>query len=284
MYLNQKSIQALENLKNYPPSVDNYQAKKRSAVLVALVANNEGDLEVILTARSSSLRTGAGESAFPGGKQDPEDADLITTAKREAFEEVRLLPSNSQVLTVLSPVLSRHLHVVTPVVAFCPDLRTTDLTTLLRPNPGEVAAIFTEPLEYFLSPRPGDYNWFDMDWISNHRVHRFERCGTHNFILEKLESSGQLPQTATTTSSSNSSSVSNSGEDKQLEKKEIVAQENPTKVGWAVYGLTAGVLIEVAKIAYQRNPDFETFAPGQTLNNESVVAWYNQKYGPQPVL
>jgi len=67
MKLNEKSVKALENLSNYPRQVDSYLASRRSAVLIALLANSEGDLEVILTVRSSKLRTNAGDSAFPGG-------------------------------------------------------------------------------------------------------------------------------------------------------------------------------------------------------------------------
>lgn len=66
--LNQKSIDALKSLRNYNCPKDNYQTTKRSAVLVALLPNEKGDLEVILTCRSSTLRTNAGDSAFPGGK------------------------------------------------------------------------------------------------------------------------------------------------------------------------------------------------------------------------
>ena len=65
--LNQKSLDALKNLHNYVCPQDNYQTTKRSAVLVALLPNEKGDLEVILTSRSPSLRTNAGDSAFPGG-------------------------------------------------------------------------------------------------------------------------------------------------------------------------------------------------------------------------
>lgn len=67
MKLNEKSVKALENLKNYPQQVDSFLSSKRSAVLIALLANSKGDLEVILTVRSTSLRTNAGDSAFPGG-------------------------------------------------------------------------------------------------------------------------------------------------------------------------------------------------------------------------
>ncbi|KAG0198123.1 hypothetical protein BGX28_008409, partial [Mortierella sp. GBA30] len=64
--LSQRSVQALRNLQDHPQPIDIYDAKKRSAVLVALLANEHGELEVILTVRSSTLRTNAGDVAFPG--------------------------------------------------------------------------------------------------------------------------------------------------------------------------------------------------------------------------
>lgn len=67
--LSEKSRQALAALKAHTPFIDQYQTSKRSAVLVGLVTNAEGELEVILTVRSSALRTNAGDSAFPGGKK-----------------------------------------------------------------------------------------------------------------------------------------------------------------------------------------------------------------------
>ncbi|KAF8931259.1 NUDIX hydrolase domain-like protein [Dissophora ornata] len=262
-YLNEKSIRALQNLKNNPPSVDNFQTSKRSAVLVALMANSEGDLEVILTVRSSSLRTNAGDSAFPGGKVDPEDVDLIATAKREALEEVQLQPSESQTLTILSPVLSRQMQVVTPVVVYCPAMAAADISSLY-PNPGEVAAIFTTPLEYFLSPPPGQYTSFEMQWtLSNFRVHRFEGCGASNHVLGEPEVDP---------------------EDHHSHASSPPSQVDRSKVGWPVYGMTAGVLIEVAKIAFQREPDFEVRAPGQVDDVALTAEWYNRAFGPRSSL
>ena len=43
---------------------------------------------VILTVRSNSMPTHAGEVAFPGGKRDPGDKNLLVTALRESQEEV----------------------------------------------------------------------------------------------------------------------------------------------------------------------------------------------------
>ncbi|KAF9545810.1 hypothetical protein EC957_010438 [Mortierella hygrophila] len=272
--LNQKSLDALKNLRNHVCPQDNYQTTKRSAVLVALLPNEKGDLEVILTSRSSSLRTNAGDSAFPGGKRDPEDVDLIATAKREAMEEVCLPPSSSQVITLFPPVLSRHMQVVTPVVAYCPTLTTTDLFHTLSANPSEVSAIFTAPLERFLSSRPEEYDYFDMSWImSSHRVHRFERCGADNFLLTPPRPKSAMAQNEGDTSASPSYSYSNDGDSKGGPEAEVVDR---AKVGWPVYGMTAGILIEVATVAFQRAPDFQVYAHDQLTDQDQIVKWYNQ--------
>ena len=67
LMLSEKSRLALVALQKYEPHQDTYQTEKRSAVLVALIENPEGELEVLLTVRSSALRTHAGDVAFPGG-------------------------------------------------------------------------------------------------------------------------------------------------------------------------------------------------------------------------
>ena len=63
----------------------------RAAVLVALfTAAASEPPHVVLTRRRADLRRHAGEISFPGGRQDPEDADLRETALREAEEEIGL--------------------------------------------------------------------------------------------------------------------------------------------------------------------------------------------------
>ncbi|KAG9070647.1 hypothetical protein KI688_008185 [Linnemannia hyalina] len=242
--LNQKSLDALKNLRNHVCPQDNYQTTKRSAVLVALLPNEKGDLEVILTSRSSSLRTNAGDSAFPG------------------------------VITLFPPVLSRHMQVVTPVVAYCPTLTTTDLFNTLSANPSEVSAIFTAPLERFLSSRPEEYDYFDMSWMmSSHRVHRFERCGADNFLLTPARPISAMVPDEGDTSTSLSYSYSNDGDNEGGPETEVVDR---AKVGWPVYGMTAGILIEVASIAFQRAPDFQVYAHDQMTDQDQIVKWYNQ--------
>jgi 8-oxo-dGTP pyrophosphatase MutT (NUDIX family) len=60
-------------------------------VLVPLILGPEPNYpQVVLTRRRADLRRHAGEISFPGGRQDPEDADLSMTALREAEEEIGL--------------------------------------------------------------------------------------------------------------------------------------------------------------------------------------------------
>ncbi len=61
-----------------------------AAVLVPLYEGSDGELRVVLTKRRADLRRHAGEISFPGGRRDPEDANLSDTALREAEEEIGL--------------------------------------------------------------------------------------------------------------------------------------------------------------------------------------------------
>nr|AFK34203.1 unknown [Medicago truncatula] len=80
-----------------------YKQNKRAAVLICLFEGQDRNLRVILTQRTSSLSTHAGEVALPGGKRDESDADDIETALREAKEEIGLDPSLVTVVTLLEP-------------------------------------------------------------------------------------------------------------------------------------------------------------------------------------
>ena len=65
------------------------------------------------------MRNHAGQPAFPGGAVDPEDADTIACALREAEEEVGLDPGTVEVVATLPtlwiPVSN---FLVTPILAW----------------------------------------------------------------------------------------------------------------------------------------------------------------------
>ena len=74
-----------------------------SAVLAPLYRDPQGALRLVFIRRGPHGIHG-GQIAFPGGRREPEDADLLATALREAHEEVGLDPASVEILTAL-PVI-----------------------------------------------------------------------------------------------------------------------------------------------------------------------------------
>ncbi|WP_417223450.1 NUDIX hydrolase [Amphritea sp.] len=118
-------------------------AGPQASVLIALTDNPAGP-EVILTRRSDNLSTHSGEIAFPGGKRDATDPDLLFTALREAEEEVGLNPARVDIVGPLGDVLSKHKLQVRPYVGIIP------METELIPNLDELDRIHRVPLSFFL--------------------------------------------------------------------------------------------------------------------------------------
>ena len=123
---------------------------------VLMPVTDEPEPSLILTVRSSAMPTHAGEVAFPGGKRDPGDIDLLNTALRESHEEVGLTPHDVQVLGQLSPLPSRYGMKVTPFVGV------VDPHVQLIAEPGEIASIFRVPLGFFLDEEPDMSNPVDV--------------------------------------------------------------------------------------------------------------------------
>jgi 8-oxo-dGTP pyrophosphatase MutT (NUDIX family) len=92
---------------------------RRSAVLILLGEQAPGEPDVLMLQRAATMRSHAGQPAFPGGAVDPGDHDATATALREATEEVGLNPDTVQVITQLPtlwiPVTN---FLVTPVLAW----------------------------------------------------------------------------------------------------------------------------------------------------------------------
>ena len=76
--------------------------RTKAGVLVPLY-EHDGALHAVFTRRHSDLRSHAGEISFPGGRRDKGDADLLSTALREAEEEIGLPRDAVEVLGALGP-------------------------------------------------------------------------------------------------------------------------------------------------------------------------------------
>jgi len=139
-----------ERLAHLPPAVEQgpyVQGSRASAVLVPLY-EVDGDTRVVLIKRPETMSSHRGEIAFPGGKFEAGvDADLRTTALREACEEVGLAPDDVEIVARLdgiATVASR--FTITPFVGFLAQ------RPVLTPNPSEVVRILEVSLSDLLDP------------------------------------------------------------------------------------------------------------------------------------
>lgn len=73
-----------------------------AAVLVPLYLQ-DGELHAVLTRRQRDLRRHPGEISFPGGRAEPGEHDLRTTALRETEEEIGLPVAAVDLLGALQP-------------------------------------------------------------------------------------------------------------------------------------------------------------------------------------
>jgi 8-oxo-dGTP pyrophosphatase MutT (NUDIX family) len=90
-----------------------------AAVLVPLFKKRE-ECHLLFTKRSEEVKYHKGEISFPGGVVDEEDSELISTALREAFEEIGLKESDVQVIGVLDDIVTVTEFIVTPIVGLFP--------------------------------------------------------------------------------------------------------------------------------------------------------------------
>ena len=118
-----------------------------SAVLVLFGEGPDGP-DLLLIERAATLRSHAGQPAFPGGAQDPEDDGPVAAALREAQEEVGLRPESVDVLGVLPALwLPPSGFVVHPVVAWWREPHDVHVV-----DTGEVAAVARVPLAELTDP------------------------------------------------------------------------------------------------------------------------------------
>jgi 8-oxo-dGTP pyrophosphatase MutT (NUDIX family) len=89
-----------------------------SAVMILLFPYQD-QIEICLIRRPSTMKNHAGQIAFPGGRKEVEDTNLVQTALREAYEEIGLNREVVEILGVMSPVYVQISNfVITPVLGW----------------------------------------------------------------------------------------------------------------------------------------------------------------------
>ncbi len=114
---------------------------RRAAVAVMLV-DRGGLVTVPMIIRGDGAPVHGGQTALPGGRWEPSDDSLVTTALREAHEEVGVTRDHLRVLGELDDLPTRTGFLVRPVVTVLD-------APVFVPSEREVAGIFEVPLGLF---------------------------------------------------------------------------------------------------------------------------------------
>ncbi len=126
-----------------------------AAVLVPLVERPQG-MQLLLTRRNANLHSHAGQISFPGGRSDPGDANAISTALREAEEEIGLPRTAVETLGALPLYTTITGYAVTPVIGLI------DPMARLQAFPGEVDELFEVPLQFLMNPAHHEHRSWDV--------------------------------------------------------------------------------------------------------------------------
>ena len=135
-------------------------AEAAPAAVLILIYDRDGEPRILFTQRTQEVEHHKGQISFPGGACDEEDADLLTTALRETFEEIGVRPQDVEVLGQLDDLITSSGFRVTPYVGvLCPGGQTarmgrpsgrTQWPYPFAPHPREVAELIEVPLGHLL--------------------------------------------------------------------------------------------------------------------------------------
>ncbi|KAF1912606.1 hypothetical protein BDU57DRAFT_522995 [Ampelomyces quisqualis] len=230
--------------------------------------------------RSAKLTTYAGQAAFPGGKADTLEETPWDTARREAYEEIglpldeKLRGFNVEHLCELPANLAKTELGVRPCVAYLSPStaastsdtsETTSVEDRLIPrlDPKEVAAVFSAPFHSFLrktwtADGPGPVHkdgrpekWYRGSWTDWHE----SRWRMHNFYIPKPPSTPSMLLANPRQLDAQTGLGPTPHQGLSDGKSEPSAIDALTT--FRVFGMTARILVDAARVAYGEEPEFE---------------------------
>lgn len=91
-----------------PPGRELYPTGDKSTMLqssvLMLLFPDQGKISTCLIRRPATMRNHSGQIAFPGGRFEPADKDLMQTALRESFEEIGTDADQIEIIGALTPL------------------------------------------------------------------------------------------------------------------------------------------------------------------------------------
>lgn len=145
--------QLIERCAGRPSQPPAKNVTKEAAVLVLITGDRTArtvpdDAGILITHRSPTMRSHAGQMAFPGGRVDPGDVNAVDCALREAWEETGL---DRMSVTPLAQLESAHVRTNTnpvhPVLAYW-----NEPAELVAASLEETDDVYVAPIGDLLNP------------------------------------------------------------------------------------------------------------------------------------
>lgn len=119
----------------------------RIAAVLILLYPVDGKIHTVFMQRPEYPGFHGGQISFPGGKKEPGDANVISTALREAAEETGIDVSSVKIISALTPLFIPVSNMlVSPVVGWM------DCRPEFNHDPSEVAYLIEAGLSLFFEP------------------------------------------------------------------------------------------------------------------------------------
>ncbi len=151
----EKGVSALKLNALRSASAGQTRPNRTAAVLVPVL--DKAEPEILLTVRAEHLIQHPGQVSFPGGSVDRNDTTAVTTALREAQEEIGLDYSMVSPLGFLDRLDTISDYRVLPVVGLVqPDF-------VWKPDLREVSEVFTVPLRLAVDSRAYSHQEISQD-------------------------------------------------------------------------------------------------------------------------
>jgi len=136
-----------ERLTTYTPRIIESPTHTWAGVLIPIF-EKDGDICIVLTKRTDTVRIHKGEVSFPGGVYEEKDGTTLETALRECGEEIGVQRKDIEIIGRIDDLYTLTGYVITPYVGIIP------FPYPFKTNPQEVAYLIHLPFTFLKNTQP----------------------------------------------------------------------------------------------------------------------------------